>query len=156
MERAWIWKEVWTCWLKTVLDHEAWWYCIVLWFISEVHELHCRQESLITVTDRQTDRLYRLYHETSVSSLCCIMKLWWTARGSHLSLIWALSLPLHLPQFSRISSSCWLWSCCGCFDTQCAGVQVCFSVKYSQIVVIIISPCHSNENNNMNITRHIA
>ncbi len=33
---------------KTLFDHEAQCYCTILWFISEVHELQCRLDSLLT------------------------------------------------------------------------------------------------------------
>ncbi len=36
---------------KALFDHEAACYCTVLWFISEVYELHCRLESPLTVTE---------------------------------------------------------------------------------------------------------
>lgn len=56
-ELVWIYESV-GIWsvaiynIKTFFDHEAQCYSTLLWFISEVYELHCRLESLLTVTKR--------------------------------------------------------------------------------------------------------
>lgn len=71
---------------KTLLDLKADCYCTVLWFVSEMSELHCRVDSLLTVTADSLRtgpvrvecalaghrRCKRLVYVMSVSSVRCI------------------------------------------------------------------------------------